>query len=151
MKIAILLVVITLLASCSSIDVRQTDSLSFDTLFIGKVEDSHKVLLEPNESKAGRIIVGLVSAGPICAIATANTEEGFSNPVAYEYTLSLATDKVGTVVSRSLVDVGSCVEVVSPDDSNLELLIVVPSSQCEASYNKSLKSDAKKQRALVER
>lgn len=138
MKTIILLIAIIGLASCSSIEVQRTAPLSFDTLYIGTVEGGQKVTLEPNESKTGRVLVGLVSAGPIGAIATANTEEGFSNPIAYKYTLSLASEEDKTVVSRSLVDTGSCVEVVSPDESNIELLIVVPSSRCEPSYNKEM-------------
>lgn len=134
MKSVLLLIIITGLASCSSVDVKRTSPLSFDTLFIGKVEERRNVTLEPNESKAGRVLVGLISAGPIGAIATANTEEGFSDPMAYEYTLSLISDENRTVVSRSIVEADSCVEVVSPDDSDLELLIVISAKYCEASY-----------------
>lgn len=140
MKTFIFVIVTIGLVSCSSIDVQRTAPLGFDTVFIGRVEGSEKVTLEPNESKAGRVLVGLVSAGPIGAIATANTEQGFSNPMAYKYTLSLSSSEHKTVVSRSVVDTGSCVEVVSPDQTSIELLIVVPYSRCESSYNKAVRA-----------
>tara|TARA_B100000767_G_C19632939_1_gene479115 strand:- start:52 stop:495 length:444 start_codon:yes stop_codon:yes gene_type:complete len=138
MKSIILLIIITGLASCSSIDVKRTAPLSFETRFIGKVEERRNITLEPNESKAGRVLVGLISAGPIGALATANTEEGFSDPTAYEYKLSLISDENETVVSRSIVETGNCVEVISPDESDIELLIIISAKRCEVSYNNTL-------------
>jgi hypothetical protein len=84
-----------------------------------------------------------VSAGPIGAIATANTEGGFSDPKAFEYTLSLNENVSKLIVSRSIAEVGSCVEVISPDVSEIELLRVVALNLCTESYNKSIQPTAK--------
>lgn len=140
MRFFLLLILVAGSVACSSIDVKQTAPLSFDTLFIGEIGARKNIVLEPNESKAGRVFVGLISAGPVGAIATANTEEGFSEPKAYEYSLLLASDESKIVVSRSMVEIGSCVEVVSPDESDLELLLVISAENCEASYNKANQS-----------
>ena len=69
MKTIILLFISFFLFSCSSISVQQEASLRFDTLFIAKVESKKSITLDPNESKSGRVLVGLVSTGPIGAIA----------------------------------------------------------------------------------
>ena len=135
MKFISLFVFSIFLISCSSIDVKQTSPISFETLFIGKVENRNEITLEPNESKSGRVLVGLVSAGPIGAIATANTEDGFSDPKAFEYTLSLNENVSKMIVSRSIAEVGSCVEVISPDASEIEILRVVVLNLCTESYN----------------
>ena len=120
------------LLSCSSVDLRRTAPLNFDTLFVGKVEARRAVTLQPNESMAGRVLVGLVSAGPIGAIGTANTERDFSTPRAYEYALSFNSSEKRTVMSRSIVETESCVEVVSSDESDFKLLIVVAADRCDA-------------------
>jgi hypothetical protein len=136
MKSLVLFVTVSILVSCSSIDVKQTSPISFDTLFISRVEGRKEITLEPNESKSGRVFVGLISAGPIGAIATANTEEDFSDPKAFEYTLSIQAKTTKVIVSRSIAEVGSCVEVISPDDSEIELLRVISLDHCAESYNK---------------
>ena len=130
------------LISCSSIDVKQISPIRFETLFFAKVENRNEITLEPNESKSGRVLVGLVAAGPIGAIATANTEEGFSDPKAFEYTLSLNQNVSELIVSRSIAEVGNCVEVISPDASEIELLRVVALNLCTESYNKSTQPTA---------
>lgn len=131
MKLITLLSGIIILASCSSIDVARKSPLSFDTLFIAKVKDKKSITLAPNESKSGRMLVGLLSAGVVGAIATANTEDGFSEPKAFEYILTLPeTNDTRTVVSLSITDIGSCVEVISPDNSRIELLRVIPENKC---------------------
>ena len=111
--------------------VQQEASLRFDTLFIAMVEGKKSITLDPNESKSGRVLVGLVSTGPIGAIATAITEDDFSNPKAFEYTFSKNDNEVKVVLSRSITAIGSCVEVISPDDSKIEILRVVTPEQCE--------------------
>lgn len=126
------------LASCSGIYVERKTKLRFDSLFFAKVDGRKSIMLEPNESKTGRILVGLVSAGPVGAIATANTEEGFSQPKAFEYDLYTNSNERKIITSRSIVDVGSCVEVISPDESDIELLRVVSVENCEYSYNKAM-------------
>jgi len=131
MKTNILLFISFFLFSCSSISVQQEASLRFDTLFIAKVESKKSITLDPNESKSGRVLVGLVSTGPIGAIATAITEDDFSNPKAFEYTFSKNDNEVKVVLSRSITAIGSCVEVISPDDSKIEILRVVTPEQCE--------------------
>lgn len=120
------------LGSCSSIDVERESPLVFDRLFFAKVESREAVTLEPNESMSGRVLVGLVSAGPVGAVATANTEEGFSEPKAYEYRLQISADERRVIVSRSIADEGECVEVISSGKSDLELLRVVAESSCDA-------------------
>ncbi|RMJ01925.1 hypothetical protein DOQ08_02711 [Marinobacter litoralis] len=87
MKFLALLLSMIALVSCSSVDVKRTHPIIFSPLFIAKVEGIREVILEPNESKSERVLVGLIFAGPLGAIATANTEEGFSKPKAFEYTL----------------------------------------------------------------
>lgn len=138
MKFFVLLAFIIFLGSCSSINVERTSKLQFERLYFAKVEGRNDVILEANESKSGRIMVGLLSAGPIGAIATANTEEGFSDPKAFEYTLGLNTNETKVVISRSIADIGSCVEVISPDSSDLELLRIVKAEICQSGYNKAM-------------
>ena len=99
-------------------------------MFTAVVEHREVVILEPTESKGGRIFVGLISAGPVGAIATANTEEGFSQPKAYKYLLNNGYDKQKTIISRSIVNVGACVEVISPDDSDIEILKISEEEKC---------------------
>ncbi len=84
------------------------------------------------------MLVGLLSAGPIGAIATANTEEGFSHPKAFEYILNVNANKNKLVTSRSIVDIGECVEVISPDESSIEILRVVSPENCGESDNKAM-------------
>ena len=138
MRFIYLSLISILLISCSGINVERKTDLRFDSLFFAKVNSRKSVAIEPNESKAGRVFVGLISAGPIGAIATANTEEGFGQPKAFEYDLYINSDESKTIISRSIVDVGSCVEVISPDGSDIELLRVVSVAKCENSYNKAL-------------
>lgn len=135
MKSLILSAIVFFIASCSGVDVKQKSQVSFDTLYVSKVVSRKEITLKPNESKSGRILVGLISAGPVGAIATANTEKGFSEPKAFEYTLSLQSGKVNLVISRSIAEIGNCVEVISPDDSEIELLRVISSEQCSGSDN----------------
>ncbi len=123
------------IVSCGSVNVERKAELRFDSLFFAKVGSRKNIVLEPNESKAGRVLAGLFTAGPIGAIATANTEKGFSQPKAFEYDLYINLNETKTIISRSVVDVGSCVEVISPDESDLELLRVVSAENCENSYN----------------
>jgi len=52
------------------------------------------------------------------------------------YSLLLAPDESKIIVSRSVVEVGSCVEIVLPDESDLELILVVSDEKCEASDSK---------------
>lgn len=129
------------LISCSSIDIKQKSQVQFDTLYFAYVKERKKITLEANESKAGRVMVGLISAGPVGAIATANTEEGFSEPTAFKYTLTQIANKENTVISRSFVEPGDCVEVVSTDSTEIELLIAVPEAKCAGGYNKHSQSD----------
>lgn len=140
MKLFAIFVFIILLASCSSINVERTSQLQFERLYFAKVEGRKNIILEANESASGRIMVGLLSAGPIGAIATANTEEDFSRPKAFEYTLGVNTNETKVVISRSIADIGSCVEVISPDNSDLELLRIVKAESCQGGYNKVMHS-----------
>ncbi|MEH6544112.1 MAG: hypothetical protein V7721_09230 [Porticoccaceae bacterium] len=140
MKAIIFIPTIIALVSCSSINVERTSPLRFDKLFIATVEERIRITLEPNESKSGRVLVGLISAGPIGALATANTEEGFSDPTAFKYTLSVDTNETKLIVSRSIAEIGNCVEVISPDESKLELLRVIPLENCVDNENKAARS-----------
>lgn len=142
MKVIILVSLLSLLASCSSINVERTSPLRFDLLFLATVEERKDITLKANESQSGRVLVGLMSAGPIGAIATANTEDGFSHPKAFEYTLLVNTEETKVVISRSIAKIGNCVEVISPDESKIELLRVVSSESCEESYKKTAHADA---------
>ena len=100
------------------------------------------MILKANESKSGRALVGLLSAGVIGAIAAANTEEGFSEPKAYEYKFAIGSNDLRVIFSRSIVEIGSCVEVISPDESEIEILKVVGANYCEESYNNSMQPTA---------
>lgn len=71
-------VIIIYLASCSSVDLERKTLLEFDTLFFATVKDRRSITLEANESMSGRVLVGFLAAGPIGAIATANTEDDLS-------------------------------------------------------------------------
>lgn len=136
MRLILLSLFNILLVSCSSMHVERKTQLGFDSLFFAIVDNRTSITLEPNESKVGRVLVGLVSGGPIGAIATANTEEDFSHPKAYEYVLHTNLNESKTIISRSIVDIGSCVEVISPDESVIEVLRVVLQENCKNSYNK---------------
>ena len=119
------------LYACSSIDVKRTTPLEFQSLFFAKVDSREATILEPNESKSGRVLVGLISAGLIGAVATANTEEGFSEPKAYEYRLLVQGDEYKYLISRSIVSEGKCVEVISSGESNPAILRTVTESNCD--------------------
>lgn len=114
---------------------------TFDTLFIAHVESREDVVLKPNESKAARLAIGLLSGGIVGVVGTARTEKNFSKPKAFEYLLSTADGEERSIVSRSSVDAGSCVEVISPDDSEIEVLRKIELENCPHSYNKSSNSD----------
>ncbi len=107
------------------------ESPTFETLFYGQVLSRKEVVLDANESMAKRVAIGLLSGGIVGAIGTANTEEGFSEPKAFEYILSTREAEQEKIVSRSIVDVSSCVEVISPDQSEIDLLIKVDSKKCD--------------------
>ena len=130
MKFMSLLAAIIFFVSCSNMDVEQTASITFKTLFFAKVTSRMEITLEPNESRLGRVLVGFWAAGPIGAIATATTEEGFSEPKAYEYSLLRNSNESQMVISRSIAEIGSCVEVISPDASGIELLMGVAPNLC---------------------
>jgi|TARA_B100000959_G_C14766209_1_gene535528 hypothetical protein len=130
MRQLILLVIILGITSCSSISVKRKSTLAFETLFIAEVIGKRQIILEANESLSGRALVGLLSGGVIGAVAAANVEDGFSNPKAFSYTLAINEQETHEIVSYSVVDIGACVEVISPDDSSIEILRVVPSKNC---------------------
>ena len=130
MKFMSLLAAIIFFVSCSNMDVEQTAPITFKTLFFAKVTSRMEITLEPNESRLGRVLVGFWAAGPIGAIATATTEEGFSEPKAYEYSLLRNSNESQMVISRSIAEIGSCVEVISPDASGIELLMGVAPNLC---------------------
>ena len=122
------MVALLLIAACGELE-RKPGS-AFNSLFYAKVVDKKPVVLEANESKSGRVLVGLLSAGVVGAIATATTEDGFSEPKAFSYTLLEGDQKPRTIVSYSVVSTGDCVEAISPDDSAIDILRVAPSADC---------------------
>ena len=72
MKELTFFVTILCVVSCSSIVVKQTSPLSLETLFIAEVVHKQDVILDPNESKSGRVLVGLLSAGIIVGQISVN-------------------------------------------------------------------------------
>lgn len=127
-----------LLVACSSINVERKSKLRFDSLFFGKVESRKVLTLEPNESRSGRAFVGLLSAGPFGAVAAATTEDNFSEPMAYEYMLRIDDSESKSVVSRSVANEDDCVEVISTDESEMELLRVVSPEFCEKNHGSGI-------------
>lgn len=121
---------VVVFVGCSNVDVKQTSTPVLSAMFSGMIEGRSKVILEPNESRANRVAVGFAFVGPVGAVATAVTEDGFSEPGAYRYNIRQGTGEQKAVVSRSVVEIGRCVEVISPDASDLDVLMVIASDRC---------------------
>ena len=130
MRFLIIFISLFAVSACSSINVREESNPEFETLFIAKVVGKKQVTLEANESKSGRALVGFLAGGIIGAIAASDTEEGFSSPQAFSYTLNINQEGTREVLSYSLVDIGECVEAISPDNSSIEILMAIPLKNC---------------------
>jgi hypothetical protein len=130
MKRLYILLIALFFLSCSSISVERKSELSFKTLFIGKVLKKTPITLAPNESSSERALVGFLAGGVIGAVATADTEKGFNEPKAFKYTLKTKNQETRDITSYSVVNQNDCVEVISPDDTGVEILRILPLANC---------------------
>jgi len=131
MKRLIIVIAVLCISACSSNPVKQNKQFVLTPLFYAKVLTKTPVELTANESKTNRILVGLVTAGIVGAIATANTESGFSTPKAFAYDL-IADGQALISHFNSFSDIakGTCVKVIKMSNAKLVLLSPVAKSLC---------------------
>ena len=123
MKIIISLITILCFISCSSIDVKRQNKLVLQQLFYAEVVGKESISLASNESMTGRVLIGLISAGLVGAIATANTEPGLSSSVAWRYDLIIDGEtKIRKINSFSDVKIDSWVKVIKASGTSMLLL-----------------------------
>ena len=130
MRSFLILALMFSLLGCADIGLQRNSAIDLKTLFTASITSREPVVLEANESKSDRVMIGFLAAGPIGAIATASTEEDFSSPKAFNYTFTLTDGSKVNVKSFSMVEVGECAEVISPNDSDIEIVRGVERDKC---------------------
>ena len=129
MRLLILLIAFVCV-SCSSMNLERKSKLSFETLFIGKVTQKTATTLVGEEKGSDRAIIGFLAGGVVGAIAASNTEGGLDQPKAFKYTVNTNGQETREIVSYSVVNIADCVEAISPDDSEIEVLQILSPGNC---------------------
>ena len=98
-------------AGCSTGSLKRVDGDTVERLGIGLVMDSGSTQVDSDESLGERVALGTVSAGIIGGVATAITEPGFTKQTLQRYVIRMNDGTYKTQLTRSIVDIGSCVEL----------------------------------------
>lgn len=125
-----LIIAAAMVAGCSLGELKETEIPKKEDTLIGVILDKQAVTLEPNESKAARVGVGLLGAGIIGGISSAVTEDDFSEPKAWQYVIKSLDDQNTVLISRSIMNLGDCVEVVSYEVEALPIMKAGPTEAC---------------------
>lgn len=121
------------LVACSGISLERKSEIQFTPLFVGQVKEVKEIQLDAFASKSEHVMAGFLLAGIPGLILTMDTEDDYGSPKGYEYIMNTAgTERSAKVVSYSYAKAGSCVEVISPDDSKVELLRKLPEERCSS-------------------
>lgn len=121
---------ITAISGCSMGELRRVDGQQIDHLGIGIVRDVAAIEIDSEESLGGRVAVGAASGGLIGGVATAITEPGFSEQVVHRYVVRLNDGTYLTQTSRSIIDVGTCVEITIREGQDYPILHKKKADSC---------------------
>lgn len=115
---------------CSSVYLERDPDIAFTTLFFGTVVQKSKTPLDVDEPALNRFANRFFAGEPIDTLGRGDEKNRFDEPSGYFYMIKISDGSINRILSSSAVDIGSCVEVISSDDTKIEILQVVPQEKC---------------------
>lgn len=128
MRIFLLVILAFSLLGCSSINLERKTDPAFNTLFFGTVIEREESDLDINEDGATRFTTRMFAGGSRNSLG--QHDRRFEEPSGYFYSIEDRSGSIRKVLSPSLAKPGSCVEVISIDDTEIEILHVVSEKKC---------------------
>jgi hypothetical protein len=116
------------LLGCSSINLKRKTDPAFNTLFFGTVIEKEESDLDVNKDAATRFTTRMFAGGSRNALG--QPDRRFEEPSGYIYTIEARNGSIRKILSPSSAKLGSCVEVISIDDTEIEILHVVLDKKC---------------------
>ncbi|MFC4273081.1 hypothetical protein GQF03_07820 [Sneathiella chungangensis] len=128
MKLLFSLFIFVTLCGCSSVYLERNSNTTFDTLFFGTVISKTNTSLDVNELATTRLANRAFAGGQWDSLGRRDSK--FEEPSGFFYSVKTAEGEMQKVLSPSVVEIGSCVEVISIDESEVEILRVSPPEKC---------------------
>ena len=128
MKVIFILLTFMVLSGCSGVYLKRDSNTTFDTLFFGTVADKTSTTLDANKMAIERFANRLSGGGQFDALGRRDPK--FDKPSGFFYAVKIPNGETRKVLSPSAVDIGTCVEVISVDESEVEILRVSRPEKC---------------------
>lgn len=130
MHVVISVLLATVISGCSVGELRRVDGNHIEKLGVGIVLDAASTEIDSDESLADRTAVGVAAGGVVGGVATAITEPGFTSQIVHRYIIRMDGDSYITKVSRSVVEVGDCVEISLKEGQDFPILRTLATKSC---------------------